>query len=121
MAKIVLLVEDYEDTRLFMKFLLEENGYHVFEAGDGLEAVELVHSCVPDIILMDLSIPRMDGLAATKIIRNIEEFAQIPIIAVTAHGSAYSQRALDAGCTEVLNKPLDIGLLESLLSGYFPA
>jgi CheY-like chemotaxis protein len=62
----------------------------------------------------------MDGLAATKIIRNIDEFAQTPIIAVTAHGDSYFEKAIEAGCNDLLNKPLDIHLLEIMLSHYLP-
>jgi CheY-like chemotaxis protein len=120
MPKTVLLVEDYDDARSFMKLLLEKNGYRVIEAQDGYEAVEIVNRISPDIILMDLSLPNMDGIAATKIIRKIVDFSRTPIIAVTAHGDAYFEKAIAAGCNDLLNKPLDIRLMEIMLKHYLP-
>lgn len=120
MPKTVLLVEDFDDARSFMKLLLEKNGYQVIEAQDGYKAVEIVNRTSPDIILMDLSLPNMDGIAATKIIRKIHDFSRTPIIAVTAHGDAYFKRAIEAGCNDLLNKPLDIRLMEIMLKHYLP-
>ena len=118
MAKTVLIVEDYIDIRNMMKFLLQGYGYQVFEAADGIEAVEAVQSTVPDLILMDLSLPNMDGFTATQIIRKISGLGKVPIIAVTAYGNSFYRRAIEAGCDDLINKPLDFDKLEPLLEQY---
>lgn len=118
MPKIILVVEDYEDTRGFMKILLESYGYQVVEAADGIEAVDRFKSSNPDLILMDISLPMVDGLTATKTIREFADGAQIPIIAVTAFGKRYMQRAIEAGCNALIDKPVDFDTLEPVLSQY---
>ncbi len=118
MPKIVLIVEDYADTRTMMKFLLQRFGYDVVEAADGQEAVERVKQNQLDLILMDLSLPVMDGLTATQIIRKVDGYGKIPIIAVTAYGNSYYRRAIEAGCDDLINKPLDFDKLEPILEQY---
>ena len=118
MPKIVLIVEDYPDIRTMMKFLVQSYGYEVIEAADGIEAVQSVQKTVPDLILMDLSLPNMDGLTATQTIRKFDGFAKIPIIAVTAYGNSFYRRAIEAGCDDLINKPLDFDNLEPLLQQY---
>lgn len=118
MAKMVLIVEDYADTRTMMKFLLQRFGYDVIEAADGQEAVDRVKQNSPDLILMDLSLPVMDGLTATQIIRKVDGYGKIPIIAVTAYGNSYYRRAIEAGCDDLINKPLDFDKLEPILEQY---
>lgn len=118
MTKKILIVEDYADTRSFMKFLIESYGYHALEASDGQEAVESVRSQNPDLILMDLAMPIMDGLAATRVIRGFDGMKKLPIIAVTAHGQSYYRMALEAGCDDLINKPLDFAALEPVLNQY---
>ena len=81
----VLLVEDFEDTRLFMRLELEGQGFIVFEAENGQVAVDTAAREKPDVILMDLTLPLMDGFTATKLIRQNEQLKNVPIIAVTAH------------------------------------
>lgn len=120
MSKTVLLVEDFADTRSFMKILLECNGYKVIEAENGKEAVESAQHNNPDIILMDLSLPVMDGITATEIIRKFDGCETIPIIAVTAHSDSYFKKAMAAGCSDVLAKPLDINYFETMLNHYLP-
>lgn len=118
MAKKVLIVEDYEDTRSFMKFLIESYGYLVVEATDGLEAIESFQKQNPDIILMDISLPMVDGLTATKAIREFDTKAETPIIAVTAFGQFFYKEAMEAGCNDLINKPIDFNTLEPLLNEY---
>ena len=113
-----MIVEDYEDARLFMRFLLEGYGYEVIEAADGLEAVESLKFKCPDLILMDISMPVMDGITATKTIRNIKEGGEIPIIAVTAHGKLLYQKAIEAGCNDLIEKPIDFEEFETVLNQY---
>lgn len=118
MSKTVLIVEDYVDIRAMMKFLVEGFGYQVIEAANGQEAVDRVKQYHPDLILMDLSLPVMDGLTATQIIRKVDGLAKIPIIAVTAYGNSYYRRAIEAGCDDLINKPLDFNNLEPMLDQY---
>lgn len=118
MQRKILVVEDYEDTRLFMKFLLESYGYQVIEAVDGLDALDKIRHEFPDLILMDMSMPEMDGLAATKAIRKLKRGAEIPIIAVTAHGKRFYERALKAGCNDLIEKPVDFDSFETVINQY---
>ena len=119
MSKKILVVEDYEDSRSFMKFLLEGKGYQVSEARDGIEAFDRFKQIHPDLILMDISLPQVDGLTATKAIRDIEaEGESVPIIAVTAFGKLYYKKAIEAGCNELIDKPVDFDSLEPVISQY---
>ena len=118
MAKIILVVDDYLDTRRFMKFLLERHGHQVIEATTGIEAIETVQKERPDMIFMDMSMPEMDGLTATRIIRKFEDGDQIPIIAFTAYGRYLRDDALEAGCNDLIVKPLEPDTLDPLLEQY---
>lgn len=118
MSRTILIVEDYEDVRICMKFLIESYGYEVMEAGNGLEAIESFRHQFPDLVLMDISMPKMDGLTATKAIRKFNGTETIPIIAVTAHGERFYERAIEAGCNDLINKPVNFDGLEPLLSQY---
>ncbi len=118
LPKTILVVEDYEDTRILLKFLLEKLGYQVLEARDGWKAVESVKQQVPDLILMDMALPSVDGISATKLIRQFEETSKTPIIAFTASGQFVYQQAIDAGCNALLDKPIDTDKLKSLLDQY---
>jgi two-component system cell cycle response regulator DivK len=113
---VVLVVEDFEDNRFMMRRLLEMSGYQVVEAVNGNQAVEMATSVRPDIILMDLSLPQLDGLAATRRIRSQEGLGKVPIVAVSAHDSAdFHAEALAAGCNEYVTKPIDFDQLVQLL------
>jgi CheY-like chemotaxis protein len=115
-APTVLVVEDFEDNRFMMRRLLEMSGYRVVEAVNGEQAVETAVSERPDLILMDLSLPKLDGLAATRRIRQHDELARTPIVAVSAHDTTdFHADALAAGCNEYVTKPIDFDQLESLL------
>ena len=119
MTKKILIVEDYPDARNFMKFLVESyGGYQALEAADGQEAVEAVQTQHPDLVLMDLAMPVMDGLAATRVIRGFDGKDKLPIIAVSAHGQSYYRLAIEAGCDDLINKPLDFAMLEPVLKQY---
>ena len=112
----VLVVEDFEDNRFMMRRLLEMSGYRVVEAVNGQQAVETAGRERPDIILMDLSLPMLDGLAATRRIREQDGLARVPIVAVSAHDSAdFHAEALAAGCNEYVTKPIDFDQLVNLL------
>lgn len=113
----VLLVEDTEDNRSMMKRLLEMSGYQVLEAVNGEEAVGMAGRERPRIILMDLSLPVIDGLAATRRIRHLPGLSGVPIIAVSAHDRAdFHTEALAAGCDAYITKPIDFTELEDLIS-----
>lgn len=113
----VLLVEDTEDNRVMMRRLLELSGYRVSEAVNGIEAVKAAERETPNIILMDLSLPIVDGLAATRRIRQLPDMAEVPIIAVSAHDTAdFHAEALAAGCDAYITKPIDYAELEDLIS-----
>jgi CheY-like chemotaxis protein len=99
-----------------MRRLLEMSGYRVVEAVNGKQAVEAAASERPDIILMDLSLPMLDGLAATRRIRAQDGLGKVPIVAVSAHDSAdFHAEALAAGCNEYVTKPIDFDQLVQLL------
>lgn len=118
MEKKILIVDDYKDSRHFMKFLLEGYGYQVLEATNGFEAIEKNKQEQPDLILMDISMPFLDGLAATRNIRESETANEIPIIAVSAHGQDYHRQALEAGCNKLIGKPVSFDELFSLIEQY---
>ena len=112
----VLLVEDTEDNRFMMRRLLEMTGYRVVEAMNGEEAVRLAQAESPQLILMDLSLPVIDGLAATRLIRKLPRFEVIPIIAVSAHDTSdFQMEAIQAGCNSYITKPIDFNELEELI------
>jgi CheY-like chemotaxis protein len=115
----VLLVEDTEDNRLMMRRLLEMSGYRVIEARNGQEAVKIAESEKPGIILMDLSLPVIDGLAATRLIRKLPDCESIPIIAVSAHDTSdFKEEALSVGCNGYVTKPIDFTALDLLIARF---
>ena len=117
----VLLAEDSEDTRQVLSLELRHRGCRVITAADGREAVETALVARPDLILMDLHMPRLDGLAATAQIRPHSESEAVPIIAVTAFDTyGIREAALEAGCQDYLLKPLDPGALERALRSALP-
>jgi CheY-like chemotaxis protein len=112
----VLVVEDFADNRFMMRKLLEMSGYEVVEAVDGKEAVEVAATSRPDLILMDLSLPRLDGLDATRRIRELDGLRRVPIVAVSAHDTNdFHADALAAGCNEYVTKPIDFDELDALV------
>ncbi len=118
---LVMVVEDFEDNRFMMRRLLEMSGYRVVEAMNGEEAVEVARRERPGLILMDLSLPLLDGLAATRRIRQQPELQEVPIVAVSAHDTAdFHADALAAGCNDYVTKPIDFDQLESLLHRLLP-
>jgi len=120
--KLFLVVEDFEDSRFMMRRLLEMAGYRVVEASDGEEAVKLALRERPELILMDLSLPKLDGLAAARRIRRQRGFGRVPIVAVSAHDSPESRsEALAAGCNEYVTKPIDFDQLKLLVNRFLPS
>jgi two-component system sensor histidine kinase/response regulator len=118
MSKTILVVEDTEDSREFMKTVLEMFGFAVIEAENGQQAVRSVVEHQPDLILMDISMPVMDGLTATKAIRKFDALIDVPIIAVTAHGKAFYEKAIEAGCNDLIPKPIDFDMFQPVIERY---
>jgi len=103
----VLIAEDHEDSRDALCTLLEAFGYRVHLAANGFEAVAEARAHRPDLILMDMMMPGMDGMEATRTLRSDPDFTRVPIVAVTAMEGA-RERVLAAGCDDWVAKPLDI-------------
>ena len=119
MAKI-LLVEDNEMNRDMLSRRLERRGYEVVIAVDGQQGVDLAQSTRPDLILMDMSLPVIDGWEATRQLKGMENVKATPIIALTAHDmSGDREKALEAGCDDYDTKPIELprllGKIEALL------
>ena len=115
MSKI-LYIEDHPAQRDIMAQMLELSGYEVAVASDGLEGVERARSWGPDLILMDLRMPRMDGFEAIRELRKDPDTADVPIIAISAWASAkHKVRAMEAGANDHFTKPVDLSrLLETI-------
>lgn len=112
----ILVVEDSKDTLNVLSFSLTKNGYKVVTAANGLEAIDVAMSARPDLILMDLNMPLMDGLAATEQIRRHEELRAVPILAVTAYDTYGMKEAAEAaGCDGYIKKPIDFNRLDTIL------
>ena len=110
--KTVLVVEDEEDIRFLLKAVLESEGYQVTEATTGKDAVRIAVEAAPRLILMDISLPLLDGLSATRQIRAEEALREVPIIAVSAYHTA-RRRAIRAGCSDLIGKPIDLEELKA--------
>ena len=117
---IILVVEDSDDTRAIIRLELERWGYRVIEAANGREAIEVVERLCPDLILMDLNMPEVDGLTAAHAIRQYDErCAGVPILAITAYDTiGIEEAAREAGCDAYITKPLDMPQLEKTVSGF---
>jgi CheY-like chemotaxis protein len=112
----ILIVEDNEDTRYLMRLGLEELGYRVCEAEDGEQAIDMAWREKPNAILMDISMPVLNGLTATARIRELDGLSTIPIVAVTAHHEVELRDGAQAcGFTAYVTKPIDFQWLDELL------
>ncbi len=117
----ILVVEDYEDTSLAMRLALEHKGYHILEASDGEQAVRVAEGVRPEVVLMDLNLPVLDGFGAAASIRSNPELKETVIVAVTAHHDTdLRARALAAGCNAFVTKPIDFDWLGDLISNLLP-
>jgi len=130
MPKKILIVEDNEDSRELVVKVLRNKGYEMVEAADGEEAVEKAVAEKPDLILLDISLPKLDGYEVAKRLKSLEEFHEIPIVAFTAHAmKGDREKAIIAGFEGYISKPVDIrdlpvqvksfirGKRESILNG----
>ena len=115
----ILYVEDNEDNVYMLSRRLKRKGFEIVIATDGEMGVEMASSEKPDLILMDLSLPKMDGWEATKTIKSKDELNKIPIIALSAHAmEEHKQRAIESGCNDYDTKPVDIKRLLGKISQY---
>jgi CheY-like chemotaxis protein len=115
----VLVVEDNRDNMTLIVDVLETLDYEVIQAGDGVRGVETALAEKPDLILMDLSLPKMDGWTAAQAIKSNPEIRHIPVLALTAHAMGGDRdRALAAGCDDYLTKPINLSELAIKLTKY---
>lgn len=106
--KKILIVEDDEKSLYLVKYLLEYENYKVIEARDGLEALDKADNEMPDLILMDMQLPKLDGYEATRRIKKNKKLSEIPIIALTAYAMRGDrEKTYEAGCTGNIEKPID--------------
>ena len=122
-APLVMVVDDAEGVRRVVAMQLKVMRYRVVEAASGPEAIELAMQECPSLVLMDISMPEMDGLEAARCIREIAGMREVPIIALSALYDATEtyERALAAGCNDFAGKPLEFNQLSSLVRRYLPA
>jgi two-component system cell cycle response regulator DivK len=108
MSRSILLIEDNEQNRYLLTFLLEKSGYEVLAVADGARGIETARAVVPDLILLDIQLPVMDGYAVARALRQNAALEQIPIVAVTSYAMPGDrEKALEAGCTGYIEKPIN--------------
>jgi len=108
MKQTILLIEDNEQNRYLTTFLLEHHGYHVVSAPDGHKGIEQAQALVPNLILLDIQLPTMDGYTVARSLRAIELLKKVPIIAVTSYAMVGDrEKCLAAGCNAYIEKPIN--------------
>jgi CheY-like chemotaxis protein len=118
----ILIAEDFEDNRIALKLMLKLAGFEPLEACDGQQAIDITEREKPDLILMDISLPTVDGLQATRAIRLQSEFQFLPIIIVSAHDSDQSRNdAKAAGGSSYVTKPIEFEELRKVIEGHLSA
>jgi CheY-like chemotaxis protein len=116
-SKTVLVVDDVSDNLILISLTLQDMGYRVLTAGNGEDGVKIAQLGRPDLILMDIAMPQLDGLAATRRIREDEDLRDVPIVALTAFDTGgFRQAAFDAGFNGYLTKPIDFARLKNLIN-----
>lgn len=114
--RTILVVDDFDDTRLLLRTWLERRGFRVIEAENGVEAIKQATTEFPDLIIMDMEMPQLDGLSATRRLREMKDFGEVPIVAVSAYGAdQFRQLALEAGCDEYVSTPFEPKALEGII------
>jgi len=120
-GRLILVAEDDADIRLMMSTLLGMKGYRVIEARDGQETLDVAQKERPDILLMDLQLPRLNGFAVARFIRQSDSLRRTPIVVVSAHDPAkHRNLALAAGCNAYVQKPIDFDRLNELILSLLP-
>jgi len=108
MKEKVLVIEDNEQNLYLVQYILEDCGYEFFSASDGKEGIELAASLLPDLILLDIQLPTMDGYAVAQTLRLNPDLANTPIVAVTSYAMPGDrEKAIEAGCSGYIEKPID--------------
>jgi two-component system cell cycle response regulator DivK len=119
-AKIVLHVEDNDDNRILVKRVLQFGGYEVIEASNANEALDSINGCKPDLILLDINMPEVDGYSLTGQIKALPGLQQVPVIAITANAlKGDRERSYQAGCDGYIEKPIDIDTFLDQIESYF--
>ena len=119
MGEKILVIEDNEQNQYLVSFLLEKNGYQVIVAQDGLEGISKAKEEKPDLILVDIKLPVMDGYEVTRQLRDLSDFKNIPIIALTAYAmKGDEEKTLEAGCDGYIPKPIIPEEFIKLVNGY---
>ena len=114
--RTILVVDDFDDTRLLLRTWLERRGFRVIEAENGLQAIDQAENESPDLIIMDMQMPQLDGLSATRRIRGLKDLDSVPIVAVSAYGAdQFRELALAAGCDEYVSTPFEPATLEGII------
>jgi CheY-like chemotaxis protein len=113
--KKVLIAEDYADIRMMTRIMVEAIGFEAIEASDGYEAIEQARKNKPDVVLMDIAMPLLNGITAATMIHQMEDLSDVPIIAVTAYGKEYVEQASEYGFDAVIEKPVDIDDLKLVI------
>jgi two-component system cell cycle response regulator DivK len=119
--RTILVVDDFDDTRLLLKSWLEKKGFNVVQAENGNQAVAAAWEVRPDLIIMDIEMPELDGLAATRKIRAMKELHNVPVVAVSAYGALqFRADALAAGCSEYVSTPFEPDNLDRVIFSFLP-
>jgi two-component system cell cycle response regulator DivK len=115
----VLYIEDNVENRTLVKRVLEVEGYVVLEADDGIDGLRIVQEEAPDLILIDINLPEIDGYEITTRLRQMESLSNIPIVALTANVlKGDRERSLEAGCDGYIQKPIDVDLLPAQIAAF---
>lgn len=115
----ILYIEDNVENRTLVKRVLEVEGYAVLEADDGIDGLRIVREEAPDLILIDINLPEIDGYEITTRLRQMEGLNNIPIVALTANVlKGDRERSLDAGCDGYIQKPIDVDLLPAQIAAF---
>lgn len=121
MKKRILIIEDNEQNLYLITFILEKNGYEVFQARDGKEGIEMAGQVDPTLILLDIQLPVMDGYAVARGLRGNPALAVVPIVAVTSYAMVGDrEKALEAGCTGYIEKPINPDTFMTEVERYLP-
>jgi two-component system cell cycle response regulator DivK len=118
-SKTILYVEDNAENRLLIRRILQAEGFNMMEAASAAQALEVIQAHSPDLILMDINLPEMDGYTLTARLKSMPQLNQVPIIALTANVMRGDrERTLEAGCDGYIQKPVDVDLLPGQITGF---